>query len=212
LDNHKIDSLVNSIAHSLEEGIRSNGMASLIVCGGNSPLELYKQLSFKNLEWSKISILLGDDRVVDQAHSDSNEQLIYKNLLINNAKNANYISILHPQASKDTLPLPFDVVILGLGNDGHFASLFSDQLDHPSAFSSSANPDFIFSAKPLGQPAYKRVSMNLSMLLSSSRCILLVSNEAKRKIVQEGYQNSSLPIHFLLTQSKIKIEFSDVDF
>jgi 6-phosphogluconolactonase len=107
---------------------------------------------------------------------------------------------------------PFDVVLLGLGNDGHFASLFPAQLNIPEAFDAEASPTIIVSDQELGSPSYKRVSMNLSLLTNTKRCILLVPSSEKRKIVETAYTDNQLPLHFLLTQQKIKVEFSDLDF
>jgi 6-phosphogluconolactonase/glucosamine-6-phosphate isomerase/deaminase len=54
--------------------------------------------------------------------------------------------------------------------------------------------------------------MNLSMLIDAKRCILLVPNLTKRKIVERAFKDNQLPLHFLLTQEKTNIEFSDIDF
>jgi 6-phosphogluconolactonase/glucosamine-6-phosphate isomerase/deaminase len=54
--------------------------------------------------------------------------------------------------------------------------------------------------------------MNLSMLLDARRCILLVPNAEKRNIVERAFNDNKLPLHYLLTQQKTKIEFSDIDF
>ena len=71
-----VDNLSQSIAASLSESIHLNGYASLVVCGGSSPLPIYDNLSNINLDWSKVSIFLGDDRVVPSDHPDSNNNLI----------------------------------------------------------------------------------------------------------------------------------------
>ena len=204
--------LAKSIADSLHQGIQKNGNASLVVCGGKSPIEIFHQLSQIDINWSQVTILLGDDRFVDASHTDSNERLIKENLLINKAMNAQYISLLHPRLSNDALTFLFDVVIVGLGMDGHFASLFPSLVGQSHALNLNALPDFYTSKHVLGDPAYKRITMNLSMLMNTHRCILLVSSSSKRQIINEAKTNKELPIHYLLTQTKIKIECSDVDF
>ena len=75
-----LNNLTESIAGSLISSININGHASLVVCGGNSPLQLYKNLSSKDLDWSKVSIFLGDDRLIPADHKDSNNFLIHQNL------------------------------------------------------------------------------------------------------------------------------------
>lgn len=207
-----LNNLTESIADSLTSSIHLNGRASFVVCGGNSPLQLYKNLSSKNLDWSKVSIFLGDDRVLPADHKDSNNFLIHQYLIKNNASAASFHALLDHKDSMEGIRLPFDVVLLGLGNDGHFASLFPAQLNIPEAFDAEASPTILVSDQELGSPSYKRVSMNLSLLTNTKRCILLVPSSEKRKIVETAYTDNQLPLHFLLTQQKIKVEFSDLDF
>ena len=207
-----LDSFTHSIVDSLISSINLNGHASFVVCGGNSPLPLYKNLSKKDLDWSKVSIFLGDDRVVPADHVDSNNYLIHHNLLQNNAASASFYSLIDLKISIEDMKRPFDVVLLGLGNDGHFASLFPAQLGNADAFDITASPGLIISDQELGSPCYKRISMNLSLLMDTKRCILLVPNENKRKIVERALEDNKLPLHFLLNQKKTKVEFSDLDF
>ena len=212
MDDSILDSLTHSIVDSLISSINLNGHASFVVCGGNSPLPLYKNLSKKDLDWSKVSIFLGDDRVVPADHVDSNNYLIHHNLLQNNSASASFYSLIDLKISIEDMKRPFDVVLLGLGNDGHFASLFPAQLGNADAFDITASPGLIISDQELGSPCYKRISMNLSLLMDTKRCILLVPNENKRKIVERALEDNQLPLHFLLNQKKTKVEFSDLNF
>ncbi len=206
------DNLSQSIAASLSASINLNGYASFVVCGGSSPLPLYDNLSNKDLDWSKVSIFLGDDRVVPSDHQDSNNYLIQLHLLKNNASSASFYPLNDSKITIKDIRRPFDVVLLGLGNDGHFASLFPAQLNNALVFDAYASPSIIVSDQDLGSPSHKRISMNLSMLIDAKRCILLVPNSDKRKIVERAYKDNQLPLHFLLTQERTKIEFSDLDF
>jgi len=212
LKDFTVDNLSQSIAASLSASINLNGYASFVVCGGSSPLPLYDNLSNKDLDWSKVSIFLGDDRVVPSDHQDSNNYLIQLHLLKNNASSASFYPLNDSKITIKDIRRPFDVVLLGLGNDGHFASLFPAQLNNALVFDAYASPSIIVSDQDLGSPSHKRISMNLSMLIDSKRCILLVPNSDKRKIVERAYKDNQLPLHFLLTQERTKIEFSDLDF
>jgi 6-phosphogluconolactonase/glucosamine-6-phosphate isomerase/deaminase len=89
---------------------------------------------------------------------------------------------------------------------------FPAQLTIPKAFDAEASPAIIVSDQALGSPSYKRISMNLSLLINTKRCILLVPSSEKRKIVEKAFTDDQLPLHFLLTQQKVKVEFSDLDF
>jgi 6-phosphogluconolactonase len=212
LKDFTVDNLSQSIAASLSASINLNGYASFVVCGGSSPLPLYDNLSNKDLDWSKVSIFLGDDRVVPSDHQDSNNYLIQLHLLKNNASSASLYPLNDSKFTIKDIRRPFDVVLLGLGDDGHFASLFPAQLNDCCVFDVNASPSIIVSDQDLGSPSHRRISMNLSMLIDSKRCILLVPNSDKRKIVERAYKDNQLPLHFLLNQERTKIEFSDIDF
>ena len=212
MNNSSSDKLSKSIAKTLNESIELSGKASLVVCGGNSPLPIYQKLSLADLDWNKVSIYLGDDRLLLSDHIDSNENLLRKNLLINNAKSAKFHPLVQPRIDIKNIILPFDIVLLGLGLDGHFASLFPEQVKLSSAFSIDAEPNFVCSDIPLGSPSYKRISMNLALLLNTKRCILLVTNSDKRLVVEKASTNNKMPLYFLINQDKTKLEFSDIDF
>ena len=182
MNNSYSDQLSKSILKTLNESIELSGKASLVVCGGNSALSIYQKLSLADLDWNNVSIYLGDDRLLPSEHIDSN------------------------------IILPFDIVLLGLGLDGHFASLFPEQVKLSSAFSIDAEPNFVCSDIPLGSPSYKRISMNLALLLNTKRCILLVTNSDKRLVVEKASTNNKMPLYFLINQDKTKLEFSDIDF
>jgi 6-phosphogluconolactonase len=184
----------------------------LLVSGGNSPVEIFSHLNQMLIPWSKVTIILGDDRMLDIDSSDSNDKLIRENLIINNAGSAKYLSLIDPSVTPSKLIFPFDVSLLGMGLDGHFASLFPELLANTSLFEVDAPHEIYLSKNALGDPSHKRITMNLSMLLNSVRCILLVSSESKRGVLDQAIGDSSLPVHHLINQNKIKIEFSDVDF
>ena len=204
--------IAKSIASTLEESVLKKGYATFVVSGGNSPLEIFSHLNQMPIPWSKITIILGDDRMLDSDNSDSNDKLIRENLIINKAESAKYLSLIDPLVTPSKLNFPFDISLLGMGLDGHFASLFPELLANMSLFKVDAPHEIYLSENALGHPSHKRISMNLSMLLNSDRCILLVSSESKRGVLDQAIGDSRLPVHHLINQNKVKIEFSDVDF
>ena len=163
-----------SIYEALKNSIDNNGRASFVVSGGSSPVKIFNDLSKSDLDWSKVSITLVDDRVVSSEHPDSNERLLKENLFINNASVAKFISLKSDSEEVMNINRPFDIMLLGMGEDGHFASLFPELVDNSNYFDLSANPEIIFT-EPMGNPCHKRVSMNLSMIMKSKKIILLVS-------------------------------------
>ena len=194
-----------SIYEALKNSIDNNGRASFVVSGGSSPVKIFNDLSKSDLDWSKVSVTLVDDRVVSSEHSDSNEKLLKENLFINNASAAKFISLKSDSEEVMNINRPFDIMLLGMGEDGHFASLFPELVDNSNYFDLSANPEIIFT-EPIGNPCHKRVSMNLSMIMKSKKIILLVSSSAKSILVDQALENKYLPIHFLLNQQTKDIE------
>ena len=193
------------IFDKLEQDLKKKDDVSLIVSGGSSPVQIFKDLSAMETEWNKIDVSLVDDRVVDKNHTDSNEKLVNDLLITNKAKDANFISICNQSDELTNLNRPFNVMLLGMGEDGHFASLFPKLMHtNPEYFDKAAKPE-IFFTEPMGNPCHKRVSMNLSMILQSEIIFLLVSSQKKMEVFNRAKNDKSLPLYFLLNQDKINI-------
>jgi 6-phosphogluconolactonase len=167
------------IFDKLEQDLKKKDNVSLIVSGGSSPIQIFKDLSAMETEWDEINISLVDDRVVDKNHTDSNEKLVNDLLITNKAKDANFISICNQSDELTHLNRPFNVMLLGMGEDGHFASLFPKLIATNFQYFDISKKAEIFFTEPMGNPCHKRVSMNLSMILQSEAIFLLVSNQKK---------------------------------
>jgi 6-phosphogluconolactonase len=175
------------------------------VSGGSSPIKIFNDLSFMDLDWTKVNITLVDDRLVDKSHNDSNEKLVIENLMINKAANLNFISLCNSPEKILDINRPFDIMLLGMGEDGHFASLFPSLIKtNPNYFDLSSIPEIIYT-DALGSPCHKRISMNLSMILQSKKIFLLIPNEKKLDVYEEAKNNKKIPLYFLLNQTKTKI-------
>jgi 6-phosphogluconolactonase len=133
--------LAEKIIDILSQAIINKGSASIAVSGGSTPKALFNILSNSTLDWEKVTVTLVDDRWLAPNHPDSNQHLVEQQLLQNKAVNARFVGLY--QADKglaDTIDFlntqqpesSFDVLLLGMGNDGHTASLFpcSTQLKH----------------------------------------------------------------------------------
>ena len=201
-----MENISRTIFDKLEKDICENGQSTFIVSGGSSPVQIFKDLSAMQAKWSDINISLVDDRVVDINHDDSNEKLVNNVLIKDEAKDANFISLCNQ--SKDLLNLkrPFGIMLLGMGEDGHFASLFPKLIEtNPEYFDLESDPE-IFFTEPMGNPCHRRVSMNLSMILESKDIFLLVSSEKKSEVLNQAKSDKSLPLYYLLNQSKVDIK------
>ena len=185
--------------------IQEKGCANFVVSGGSSPIKIFNELSFMDLDWAKVNITLVDDRLVDKSHNDSNEKLVIENLIINKAANLNFISLCNSPEKILNINRPFDIMLLGMGEDGHFASLFPSLIKtNPNYFDLSSIPEIIYT-DALGSPCHKRISMNLSMILQSNKIFLLIPNEKKLDVYKEAKNNKKIPLYFLLNQTKTKI-------
>ena len=92
---------------------------------------------------------------------------------------------------------PFDVTLLGMGEDGHFASLFPDMINQNEAFDLNASPKILITP-PQGNPLISRITMNLSLIMESLNIILLVKGKAKQNIFEKAQKEKKLPIHHLI--------------
>src|SRR5262245_38373916 len=129
------DAAADKIADQLTEGIALRNVASLIVAGGTTPQPIFERLNQMPLNWERIQIGLTDERWVAPTHVDSNEYLVRNTLLRGPGKAVQFHSLYNgarkpsggvkaAESSLATMVRPFDAVLLGMGTDGHFASLF----------------------------------------------------------------------------------------
>lgn len=207
------EKLSSTIADYLTEGITNNGSASLAVSGGSTPVGLFRTLSTLEIEWEKVFICLVDERWVEPTNDDSNEKLVRTHLLQNNAAAASFTGMKNAAATAGDgadectqnlkeLPMPFDVLILGMGGDGHTASLF------PGAKKLSAATDMqsgkiCMGIAPLTAP-HERMTLTLPAILDSRQIFLHITGQEKKDVLERAQEKGSvkeLPIRFILTQN-----------
>ena len=190
----------------LSNAIKNKGSASFIASGGSSPVPIFKDLSASNLDWANIEVTLVDDRSVNKSHVDSNEKLLNENLFVNKASNASFISLKSDPSEVHKIKQPFDLMLLGMGEDAHFASLFPSMINtNIEYFNIDSKPEIIYT-EPLGSPLHERISMNLAMILNSKNIILLVSNSKKLDVLTKAKTNKNLPLYYLFNQKLVDIE------
>ncbi len=175
--------------------IAQRGRASLALSGGRTPRGLYARLSQTDLDWAKVDVTLVDERFVPADHEASNEKLVRETLLQNNASAANFISLKGnaktPEKAADNantalarLFHPLDVVVLGMGEDGHTASWFAGAAGLDAALDPQ-NPALCvpITARQslITGPYTKRLTLSISALKDARLCVLVLNGADKKE-------------------------------
>jgi 6-phosphogluconolactonase len=212
------DRLAADIAANLSQAIAQRGLASLVLSGGNSPVKLFQALSARPLDWSRVCVALADERWVDPAAAGSNEKLVRDNLLRGPAAAARFTGLKNAAPSPDLgaaaawetfagVPRPFDVLVLGMGDDGHTASLFPHSPNLPNALDPSAAAGCVAMRAPTVPHA--RLSLNLSALLGSRRIYILLLGDAKLRTFTTANGAgpvADMPVRAVLRQDHTPVE------
>jgi 6-phosphogluconolactonase len=213
-----VHALSGEIKVDLDEAISARGVASVVVSGGKTPLRLFEQLRAETVEWSKVWVTLADERWVDTASEASNERLVRENLLIGAASAAHFVGLKNPAPTPEAgadwatraltrVPHPYDVVLLGMGEDGHTASLFPGSLGLARGLDSGATPACI-AVNALKAP-HARVSLNLRALLDTRRVVLHIEGAAKWQVYQRARAPgpaAELPVRAILHQKEVPVD------
>ncbi len=203
---------VSLFAEAMRSAIAVRGVGLVALSGGNTPRETYRAMAKLDLPWEKIVVTLVDERWVDETSPDSNARLVRETLLQGPAAAARFVSLKGdgkaPEADARAadaelraLPLPFDFMLLGVGEDGHFASLFPHSPVLEAGLSQDNNNICI--AVPAGEngrvPSLPRLTLTLAEIARTCTLVLLLGEE-KRKVFEAAKvdPNSQLPIRALL--------------
>ncbi|MDP1604613.1 MAG: 6-phosphogluconolactonase [Legionella sp.] len=203
------DYFAEQLASILRKAIACRGHAYLVVSGGKTPQSLFAMLAKQELDWQKVTITLADERWLAPCEADSNERLVRANLLQHRAAKATFISLYReatdPFANLTLLDdelsaLPtFDAVILGMGEDGHTASLFPCSSEITSGLADS--PASVLVVTPATAP-YQRISLTKTRLLNSRAIYLHLVGEKKLPILNKALEASepatALPVRAFL--------------
>ncbi len=208
-------SLTQAIIRTLSETIARQGVARIAFPGGRSAVDLMSELSNASIDWSSVRVTLVDERAVDESSDASNARLVKSTLCVNRAIDATFEPMLignDAASSADQLnqkECPLDIAILGMGDDGHFASLFPSDIAVPGLEDGQAG---FVATSAIGSPAVPRISMTLKHILSAQLVVLLVSSEAKEAKLMAGLRSIDAmnPISYLLaSEGPVIVEWPD---
>jgi len=220
------EALAAKVSCVLAATIALKGKASIAVSGGSTPIGFFSVLSKKDIDWKNVIITLADERCVDITSDASNTHLVHEHLLQNKASTAKFFHLkqdvikqgkalrdktltnLNLAANNDLLPL--DVLILGMGEDGHTASLFpcSKQIEQGL---DSNNTNTLMMVEPTTAP-HKRITFSFAALRQSKNVFLHICGENKKTVLNKavnednGNNKFDMPIRAFLQDSAIDMQ------
>ena len=193
--------LIKKFINQFKRKIKNKGRErfSFVLTGGKSPIKLYKNLAKeKNILWKNIDFFFGDERCVNKNSKYSNINMCKKNLLkkipiinsqiyeinINNAK-PQKIAVEYEKKIKKYFggkKISFDLTLLGVGNDGHIASLFKNNINKIN----KKNVDFVI------RKDFKRITLTIKCINNSKNIFLWAPGKNKKKIIKNIIKDKKL--------------------
>ncbi|AQZ32959.1 6-phosphogluconolactonase [Pseudomonas sp. LPH1] len=205
------------VADALRQAIASRGQATLVVSGGRSPVPFFEALAQQELPWAQVLVSLADERWVPINHAGSNEALVRRHLLRGPAAEARFLSLYQVAGNLEQAAeladaavaelAPIDVLVLGMGDDGHTASLFP----HSPNLHQALQPDCARRVLPMLAPSEpaQRLTLTLPVLASARLPLLAIQGQAKLNVLTtalmpgeiaqlpiRAFLNSPLEIHW----------------
>lgn len=177
-----------AVADYIAAIVKKPGPCRLAVPGGKTPIPVFSILSKRSLPWGTVALMLTDDRIVPKSHSASNQGKLADAF---DATAAHVLPLKQGEAVE-----PFDLVWLGMGADGHIASLFPkmdcDEVDLPAIVKTTPDP------LPIEAP-FERLSLNMAALTSTKEIMLVVRGCDKKRVLEKAMSGqSNLPIAQLI--------------
>lgn len=204
--------LADTLAGELGDFLRRQERVSLAVPGGTTPGPAFEVLSGVDLDWERVAVMPTDERWVAADSGRANARLIGERLLVGHAAKARFVSLLTddptPEAALPALTqavephLPLTLLLLGMGEDGHIASLFpgADRLE--AALAADAPPVMALRAPGAPEP---RISLTAPVLQGAMSVHLLITGAAKRETLERaaGQAAAEAPVRLVLDQATV---------
>ena len=190
------EAAVSRILSAAEQAIEARGCFRLVLAGGSTPERVYRRLADCDADWPRWQLYLGDERCLPVDDPERNSRMIEQAWLRHSPLLPAQIHWIPAergaeQGARDYQSLiegilPFDMVLLGVGEDGHTASLFPGQWHDPQ--------QLVVPVNDAPKPPPERISLNYSALAQTQAVLVLVTGEGKREAVQRWRAGESLPV------------------
>jgi len=219
------DALASACQTSLQDALETKKQASFVVSGGRTPIALFERMVEANLPWGKIDLALVDERWVPGTHERSNALLVQNHLLNTLASRGmaipQFTGLYHPtetaaesvavcEAQYQEIARPFDITILGMGPDGHTASLFphAKGLEHALSTRDSIASIVAQPSEVTGEEV-ERMTLTRHGILNSKKVVLVVTGQDKLDVLNtalKGDNIAEMPVRAILNQNQLSIE------
>jgi 6-phosphogluconolactonase len=199
------DAAADAIEAALEGALDARGRASLVATGGRSPGPVYDRLARADLDWAHVAVTLSDERHVDKDSPNANARLLRERLFQGPAAKAQYLPLTDYAERVLRKLLPFDAVMLGMGEDGHIASLIPGSPVLAHAMDPGGQALTAESPEGFGSPPVARITLTLSALLQSRAIFLLIAGEAKRQVISQAQAGADYPVAAILNQALVPV-------
>jgi len=203
-----------AIADALSQASATRGRALFVATGGYTSRPVYDRLACALLDWSKVVVTLTDERWVGSGDPESNEGLIRDRLLQGPAARARFVSLKGDASTPEAaareasarlaeLGAP-DAVLLGMGEDGHVASLFPQSPALAEGLAPLAPPCIAAPRGERGPPPQARLSLSAAWLATARCVILLITGAEKLKVIEQALGGSDaydFPVRAILQRA-----------
>jgi len=214
-----VEAVAGDVGFIIESALDARGQCLLALPGGKTPLPIYEKLATAKLDWKRVTIIPTDDRIVAITDPLSNVALLAKIFLPKGARVIPVISDKAPDyrsagvaadARLQDFPFPPDLVWLGVGADGHTASIFAgpdldDALNAPKARRMvGIMPDPLPAEAPV-----PRVTLTKAAILSARTVMLVLTGEEKKKVLERAIKDgasSDVPVGRVLADAEQAID------
>ena len=203
-EKQKIKEFISDLIMKVKIVLQTKQTVVIALSGGRSPINMLRELSNEtSLDWSKIIVTLVDDRIIDTNNIDSNQRLLMDNLFINKAVGTRFIGLVDLSVSENDMVLnaekipPIDIAVLGMGEDGHTASIFPDCDELNTALDEHYTYNYIITRPKINH--LNRIGLSLKAIKQIPYKYIITQGAKKAEVLQKAIKGHdiSLPISYL---------------